>query len=107
MRLGIPRAQSEEVPIPREADRVFARGRHPDGAVDHRSRERVRPKAGLRALLAAKTAPVNQKIKKPAGECLLAFVFLAPRPGLEPGTCGLTVSINQIFWDAMGRPGTR
>ncbi len=34
-------------------------------------------------------------------------IFMAPRPGLEPGTYGLTVSINQIFWDAMGRPGPR
>ena len=38
---------------------------------------------------------------------LICLEFLAPRPGLEPGTYGLTVSINQIFWDAMGRPGTK
>ncbi len=30
-------------------------------------------------------------VEKPSYLRSWAFVFLAPRPGLEPGTCGLTV----------------
>jgi hypothetical protein len=33
----------------------------------------------------------DQKTKKSAGANLLTLLFLAPRPGLEPGTYGLTV----------------
>src|ERR1017187_9627164 len=33
---------------------------------------------------------------------VLFELVLAPRPGLEPGTYGLTVADKRIFWDFMG-----
>jgi hypothetical protein len=32
-------------------------------------------------------------------KALILLVFLAPRPGLEPGTYGLTVAFHRVFRD--------
>jgi hypothetical protein len=53
------------------------------------------------------TATETSKIRRGlAAPNRLALWKLAPRPGLEPGTYGLTVEIYRIFWDFLGFLGT-
>ena len=40
---------------------------------------------------ASKLPTLQRNIIKTAQQKCCAVIFLAPRPGLEPGTCGLTV----------------
>jgi len=44
-----------------------------------------------------------RKSKRPPRK--MAFIYLAPRPGLEPGTCGLTVQVTvEIFGRKSKKP---
>ena len=70
---------------------AFSRGR--GGSMTHWILEASNILAGMKRALHRRKA-------------LILLVFLAPRPGLEPGTYGLTVDFFGTFRDFLGFLGT-